>query len=241
MKYAQLDAGVVVLVFTPQAGFTIEESFTPEYAALFEPCPDEVEVGWIKNGTGTFLPPLTLTAVNVSDSFQFVEYGATVVFNCEYSCDDVTATVTYQWSDPDGSPITGATSSSYTIPNALTLSQGLYTCAVSASNPDGQIGSVDGSFELIVVEPAATFNLTRSSTNIASGFITAFRGFNVSDCSLYLVESATTITYDPLTNGFETTGGELGSGEKTFEIFINGAFVRSFTLPSGDGTYSFHL
>jgi hypothetical protein len=187
------------------------------------------------------LGPLTLEPVNVSESPVTALYGTSVTLNSEYSCTDLTATVTYQWSGPDGNPIAGATSSSYTLTDALSFSAGTYTCAVSASNPDGQTGAAGGSFELIVIEPAATFNLTRSSTNIASGFITALRGFSLSDCSLYLVESGVTITYDALTNGFETTGGELGTLPQTFEIFINGAFARSFTLPALDGTYSFHL
>lgn len=33
-------------IFRPLGDFTIEESFTPEVVAMFEPVPDYVEVGW---------------------------------------------------------------------------------------------------------------------------------------------------------------------------------------------------
>lgn len=58
MKYARLSSdNVVIEVFTPPPPFTIEECFTPEIAAQFEPCPDEVEQNWIKEPDGTFVPP----------------------------------------------------------------------------------------------------------------------------------------------------------------------------------------
>lgn len=57
MKYARVVDSVVQEVFTPPAGFTIEDCFTPEVVALFEPCPEEVEQNWIKEPDGTFVPP----------------------------------------------------------------------------------------------------------------------------------------------------------------------------------------
>ena len=57
MKYARLSSdNVVIEVFTPPPPFTIEDCFTPEIVAQFEPCPDEVEQNWIKNEDGTFSP-----------------------------------------------------------------------------------------------------------------------------------------------------------------------------------------
>lgn len=46
-KYARLINNVVQEVFIPMAGFTIEESFTPEVVAMFQLCPDDVEAGWL--------------------------------------------------------------------------------------------------------------------------------------------------------------------------------------------------
>jgi hypothetical protein len=58
MKYARVSAdNIVIEVFTPPSGFTIEDCFTPEIAAQFEPCPEEVEANWIKEPDGTFVPP----------------------------------------------------------------------------------------------------------------------------------------------------------------------------------------
>lgn len=183
--------------------------------------------------------PLVLTQVNVSESEVSASYGDSVTFDCEYSCDDATATVTYQWSGPDGNPIAGATSSSYTLTDALSFSAGTYTCAVTASNPDGQSGSASGSFALEVSEPHAQFYLTRTATNITDGFFNASTGFDQDLASIYLVDDALDVVYDAAGDGFKTTGGQLGTGAQTFEFRISGAFVKSFTLPVGNGTYTF--
>jgi hypothetical protein len=134
MKYAQLDAGVVTLVFTPQEGFTLEESFTTEYASLFEPCPEEVEPGWIKTGPNTFVAPITLEPVNVSDISLPVYSGDDITINCEYTCTDPTATVTYSWTNGGGLPIVGATNSSFTFTGITEEFEGAYTCTVLADN-----------------------------------------------------------------------------------------------------------
>jgi hypothetical protein len=57
MKYARVLDSVVQEVFTPPAGLTIEQCFTPEVVALFEPCPEEVEQNWIKEPDGSFVAP----------------------------------------------------------------------------------------------------------------------------------------------------------------------------------------
>jgi hypothetical protein len=58
MKYARLSSdNIVIEVFVPPPPFTIEDCFTPEIVAQFEPCPDEVEQNWVKNEDGTFSPP----------------------------------------------------------------------------------------------------------------------------------------------------------------------------------------
>jgi hypothetical protein len=58
MKYARLTTtNIVIEVFVPPIGVSIEECFTPEIAAQFEPCPDEVEQNWIKQEDGTYVAP----------------------------------------------------------------------------------------------------------------------------------------------------------------------------------------
>lgn len=57
MKYARVLDSVVQEVFTPPTGLTLEDCFTPQVAALFEPCPIEVEQNWIKQEDGTFVAP----------------------------------------------------------------------------------------------------------------------------------------------------------------------------------------
>lgn len=57
MKYARLINNVVAETFTPPTDFAIEECFTPEVVAQFEPCPNEVEQNWIKQADGTFVAP----------------------------------------------------------------------------------------------------------------------------------------------------------------------------------------
>lgn len=58
MKYARISTkNTVIEVFTPPTGFTIEECFTPELVAQFEPVPDDVEQNWIKQADGTFVAP----------------------------------------------------------------------------------------------------------------------------------------------------------------------------------------
>lgn len=57
MKYARVFDSIVQEVFTPPPGLTIEQCFTPEVAALFETCPEEVQQNWIKEPDGSFVAP----------------------------------------------------------------------------------------------------------------------------------------------------------------------------------------
>lgn len=57
MKYARIQEARVIEVFVVPQGFTINDCFTPEIVAQFEPCPDEVEQNWIKQEDGTFVTP----------------------------------------------------------------------------------------------------------------------------------------------------------------------------------------
>lgn len=47
ITYARVIANVIQEIFVPLTGFTLEESFTPEVAAMFQIVPDNVKVGWI--------------------------------------------------------------------------------------------------------------------------------------------------------------------------------------------------
>lgn len=46
-KYARPVLRIVQEVFTPPAGVSINECFTAEVVAMFHPCPDEVQAGWL--------------------------------------------------------------------------------------------------------------------------------------------------------------------------------------------------
>lgn len=60
MKYARLIDNIVIEVFTPPVNVGIEECFTPEIAAQFEPCPEAVDQNWLKLPDGTFSEPPVL-------------------------------------------------------------------------------------------------------------------------------------------------------------------------------------
>jgi hypothetical protein len=92
--------------------------------------------------------PLTLTPVNVSDGNQSAYVGDSITLNCEYSCGD--CVVSYEWLNPGGLAIPGATSSSLTLSNLTEKLDGTYTCNASASNEKGQTGSASGSFTVKV-------------------------------------------------------------------------------------------
>lgn len=96
---------------------------------------------------------LVLDPVNVSDNNQSAYTGTSLTLNCEYACGD--CVVEYQWLNPGGLPIPGATSSSLTLSNLTEKLDGTYTCNATASNEKGQTGSAGGSFK-VTVYPAIT-------------------------------------------------------------------------------------
>lgn len=55
-KYARIEGGTAVEVFTPPDGFELGECFHPEVAALFVEVDAVVELDWTCNG-GTWSPP----------------------------------------------------------------------------------------------------------------------------------------------------------------------------------------
>lgn len=127
----------------PAAGLINFEQFTTSEAALARAL--ELNPSWITN---PILGPLTLDPVNVSPSEVSAYAGDSLTLNCEYSCGD--CVVTYEWLNPGGLPIPGATSSSLTLSNLTEKLDGVYTCNASASNEKGQTGSASGSFKVTV-------------------------------------------------------------------------------------------
>jgi hypothetical protein len=103
--------------------------------------------------TNVIYGPLPLTPVNVSPYEESAYAGDSITLNCEYSCGD--CVVSYEWLNPGGLAIPGATSSSLTLSNLTEKLDGVYTCSASASNAKGQTGSASGSFK-VTVYPAIT-------------------------------------------------------------------------------------
>jgi hypothetical protein len=78
MNYARIVDSVVFEVFTPPTGFTIDDCFTAEIVAQFQPCADEVEGGWLVEEDGSLVAPsplpvppvdpITVEATEVSDN-----------------------------------------------------------------------------------------------------------------------------------------------------------------------------
>ena len=92
--------------------------------------------------------PLALTPVNISNSNQSAYAGTSLTLNCEYACGD--CEVVYEWLNPGGLPIPGATTSSLTLSNLTEKLDGTYTCNATAQNEKGQTGSASGSFKVTV-------------------------------------------------------------------------------------------
>lgn len=70
-KFARIIDSTVWETFTVPENFTLAECFTPEVAALFEACPDNVEQNWIRNADGTFnAPPEPVTSESESSESE---------------------------------------------------------------------------------------------------------------------------------------------------------------------------
>lgn len=104
---------------------------------------------WLSTTGGVPTGGLVLEPANVSDSTISVYDGGDVIINCEYTCTDPTATVTYSWANGGGLPIVGATNSSLTITGITEIYEGNYTCTVLADNGD-DTGSLAQTFTVNV-------------------------------------------------------------------------------------------
>lgn len=59
MRYARIEDNIVQEIIVPHSGFTIDQMFHPDIVAILVTVPDEVDVGWIKQEDGTYIPPPT--------------------------------------------------------------------------------------------------------------------------------------------------------------------------------------
>jgi len=71
-KYARIENGTALEIFTPSEGFKLADCFTPEIAALFMECPDNVTAGSTVDSNGEWeiapvpeLPPNNVTPAEV--------------------------------------------------------------------------------------------------------------------------------------------------------------------------------
>jgi hypothetical protein len=123
-----------------------------DYMTLLEEPP---VVGAYWNGTewigpgGVAVGILPLEPASVSDATLPVYSGDDITINCEYTCTDPTATVTYTWTNGGGLPIVGATNSSFTFTGITEEFEGNYTCTVLADNGT-DTGSLAQTFSVVV-------------------------------------------------------------------------------------------
>jgi hypothetical protein len=230
IAYAQ---GEGVIVGTPD-GRVFTEYLTPDDAAAaalaINPSYD------VNNIYG----PLALIPVTISDPSQSVTYGASVTLDCEYECTDPAATVTYEWLNSSGATV--GTSSSLTISGVTQLTEGTYTCNVSASKANGQTGSATGTFSVTTAIPTGQFYLTRNANNISTGNYNVANNLDPATTELYFPADDLTVPYlvdiETGVGEFKTVGNPLSSGAQEFDLRINGEYFASFTLGASNGTHT---
>ena len=142
-----LPTGIVYIGTAGANTFAPDDSTFEEFLTADDAAARAVEIDPTYN-VNMILGDLTLEPVNISDGNQNAYVGDSLVLNCEYSCGD--CVVSYEWLNPGGLPIPGATGSSLTLNNLTEKLDGVYTCNASASNEKGQTGSAGGSFKVTV-------------------------------------------------------------------------------------------
>lgn len=70
MHYARVQDGVVAEIFTPPAKVRIEDCFTAELTAQFEPCAADVRPGWVRKGGGFVAPAPIVRKLDPEDKPQ---------------------------------------------------------------------------------------------------------------------------------------------------------------------------
>jgi hypothetical protein len=128
----------------------------------------------------------------------------------------VTATgtgLTYQWKK-NGSDISGATSSTYSIPNVTTADAGTYTVVVSGVGPCPSVTSANA--VLVVNDPVVITSQPAASQTVCSGFPVSFS----------VTATGTGLTYQWKKNGVDVPGATSA----TYSI--------ANTAPADAGTYT---
>lgn len=146
------DAGLAYVGTPDSVTFAPDDSTFEEFLTADEAAARAVEIDPTYNVNNIY-GALVLDPVNVSDNNQSAYTGTSLTLNCEYACGD--CEVVYQWLNPGGLPIPGATLPSLTLSNLTEKLDGTYTCNASAQNEKGQTGSASGSFK-VTVYPAIT-------------------------------------------------------------------------------------
>jgi hypothetical protein len=237
-----------LLTFAPDTA-TFSEYLTPEDAAaaalVIDPSYD------VNNIFG----PLTLTPVNVTESPITAIVGAEVAIDCEYECSDPAATVSYQWS-LNGTEIPGAHESTLELSNVSEAYAGDYTCAVSASNAQGQTGSASASFTLTVnpaPQPSGVLNTGRSGAgpqDLAPSYFPSLSnmpaGVTEADLELYIPGTNTVIPYNnslPAPFKFDSMGNCYNSGDYRTVIRVaeTGAVLATVSPVAGPNKDIFWL
>lgn len=187
---------------------------------------------------GLIYGPIDFTSV-VSGGGDY-NYGEAVSLNFAVTPTDPSVTVAYQWKDGSGFPIAGETGDTLSFAGVSEASSGTYVCEATLNDPaTGQTQVQEQSFDINVGAVSGSFYLTRNATNITSGLYTASQGFDRELSSIYLVDDALEVIYDPAADGFKTVGGQLGTVDQVFELRVNGSYVKTFTLPDANGTFTF--
>jgi hypothetical protein len=161
----------------------------------------------------------TAPTITTQPLSQSVSAGSSVMFSVVASG---SATLSYQW-NLGGSPISGATSSAYTIASAQSSNAGSYSCTVTNA-----VGSVTSSAATLTVTPseAITFARQPSSQTITSGSTVVF---SVSVGSV-------SATYQWSLNGVPLSDG--ASGSATISGSAGPVLVISGATAANAGTYA---
>ena len=161
-------------------------------------------------------PPIVIEAPVVSGA----NYAGSTVTTTNGVFDGITPlTYTYQWF-LDGSPILGATSSTYTV-----TSNGNLTCKVTATNDFGSASSTSNS---LAPDERLIFSVKTDNTGTSAS--NQFTIPTTGTGYLYDIETSDGQTITGLTGGTTITFPSAG----TYDIYISGAFPQFYFNNTGD-------
>ena len=214
---------------------TFSEYLTPEDAAaaalVIDPSYD----------TSNIFGPIPYTVDTETGSGDYL-YGDNVTLEYVVSSTLAGTTIAYQWYDEGNLALPGQTSSTLNLGGASTTIEGSYTCIATLTATDGsnRVATTSGSFSVTAYPVVGEFTLTRSGNNITTGLFSHIRGFVAATATIEVPAIPLTISYDPV-DGFKTTGSPLLALDQVAELYINGEFVRTFTVHAVDGTFSYNF